>query len=37
VIAVFLIRLLPTPMFDWIARVLGVTKSMDDFKGRGSA
>jgi all-trans-retinol dehydrogenase (NAD+) len=36
VIAVYLIRLLPTRVFDWVARVLGVTKSMDKFKGRGS-
>lgn len=37
VMAVYLIRLLPTPVFDWVARVLGLTKSMNAFKGRGSA
>jgi all-trans-retinol dehydrogenase (NAD+) len=37
VIAVYLIRLLPTPVFDWVARILGVAKSMDTFKGRRSA
>jgi all-trans-retinol dehydrogenase (NAD+) len=37
VFAVYPIRLLPTRVFDWVARVLGVTKSMDGFKGRGSA
>ena len=36
VMAVYLLRLLPTPVFDWIARILGVAKSMDRFKGRGA-
>lgn len=29
-----LIRMLPVPVFDWIADVLGVTRSMDGFTGR---
>ena len=33
---VFLARLLPAPVFDWIARALGVTRSMDGFRGRRS-
>ncbi len=33
---VFLARLFPTPIFDWIARALGVTRSMDEFRGRRS-
>jgi all-trans-retinol dehydrogenase (NAD+) len=33
---VFLGRLLPTPIFDWIVRALGVTRSMDGFMGRRS-
>ncbi len=28
-------RLLPLPLFDWIADFVGINKSMDDFKGRG--
>lgn len=36
VILVYLMRLLPTPVFDWIARALGVTRSMDGFTGRRS-
>jgi all-trans-retinol dehydrogenase (NAD+) len=31
---VYLMRLLPAPIFDWIARALGVTQSMDSFTGR---
>jgi all-trans-retinol dehydrogenase (NAD+) len=31
---VYLGRLLPPPIFDWIVRALGVTRSMDDFTGR---
>ncbi len=31
---VYLMRLLPGPIFDWIARALGVTQSMDGFTGR---
>jgi hypothetical protein len=33
---VYLARLLPTPIFDWITRTLGVTRSMDGFTGRRS-
>lgn len=33
---VFLARLLPTPIFDWMMRALGVTRSMDGFTGRRS-
>jgi all-trans-retinol dehydrogenase (NAD+) len=29
-----LMRMLPVPVFDWIADFLGVTKSMDEFTGR---
>jgi len=29
--------ILPTRMFDWMGDLLGVTKSMDSFKGRGTA
>jgi all-trans-retinol dehydrogenase (NAD+) len=36
VLLVYLMRLLPTPIFDWIARALGVTRSMDGFTGRRS-
>lgn len=28
-------RLLPTPIFDWVAGFVGINNSMDDFKGRG--
>ena len=31
---VYLGRLLPAPIFDWIVRALGVTRSMDGFTGR---
>jgi hypothetical protein len=31
---VYLGRLLPPPIFDWIVRVLGVARSMDGFTGR---
>jgi len=31
---VYLGRLLPAPIFDWIVRALGVTRSMDSFTGR---
>ena len=31
---VYLARLLPAPIFDWIMRTLGVTRCMDGFKGR---
>jgi all-trans-retinol dehydrogenase (NAD+) len=31
---VYLGRLLPVPIFDWIVRVLGVARSMDGFTGR---
>ena len=34
VILVYLMRLLPTPIFDWIVRALGITRSMDGFTGR---
>jgi all-trans-retinol dehydrogenase (NAD+) len=34
VVLVYLMRLLPAPVFDWITRALGVTQSMDDFTGR---
>jgi all-trans-retinol dehydrogenase (NAD+) len=34
VVVVYLARLFPTPVFDWIARKLGVTRSMDGFRGR---
>jgi hypothetical protein len=27
-------RMLPVPVFDWIADFLGVTRSMDEFTGR---
>ncbi len=33
---VFLVRVLPVPVFDWLARTLGVTRSMDGFRGRRS-
>jgi len=36
VLLVYLMRLFPTPIFDWIARALGVTRSMDGFTGRRS-
>jgi all-trans-retinol dehydrogenase (NAD+) len=29
-----LLRALPVPLMDWIAKSLGVTESMDEFKGR---
>ena len=29
-----LLRILPVALMDWVARFLGVTESMDDFKGR---
>ena len=32
----FLARLLPAPIFDWMMRALGVTQSMDRFRGRRS-
>jgi all-trans-retinol dehydrogenase (NAD+) len=28
-------RLLPLPIFDWVATFFGINNSMDDFKGRG--
>jgi len=31
---VYLMRLLPVPIFDWIVRAIGVTRSMDGFSGR---
>jgi all-trans-retinol dehydrogenase (NAD+) len=31
---VYLGRMLPVPIFDWIVRALGVTRSMDGFTGR---
>jgi len=34
VAVVYLARLLPVPILDWIARALGVTRSMDGFRGR---
>jgi all-trans-retinol dehydrogenase (NAD+) len=34
VAVVYLGRLLPVPIFDWIVRALGVTRSMDGFTGR---
>ncbi|MBW2543618.1 MAG: SDR family oxidoreductase [Deltaproteobacteria bacterium] len=34
VILVYPMRLLPTPIFDWIVRALGITRSMDRFTGR---
>ncbi len=34
VYAVPLLRLLPVPLFDWIANFLGVNVSMHDFQGR---
>jgi len=33
---IFLARLFPVAIFDWVARVLGVTRSMDGFTGRRS-
>jgi all-trans-retinol dehydrogenase (NAD+) len=33
---VYLGRLLPVPIFDWIVRAIGVARSMDGFKGRRS-
>jgi all-trans-retinol dehydrogenase (NAD+) len=36
VAVVYLARLLPTPIFDWIVRTLGVARSMDGFRGRRS-
>jgi len=27
--------ILPTSLWDWIARILGISSSMSDFKGRG--
>jgi hypothetical protein len=30
-------RALPTRVFDWIAEILGISASMDEFKGRGDA
>ena len=32
-----LMRLLPVPVFDWVADFLGVSHSMDEFVGRGPA
>ena len=29
-----LLRVIPTCMMDWIAKFLGISSSMDDFKGR---
>lgn len=29
-------RILPTPVFDWLAEFVGINNSMDDFKGRNS-
>jgi hypothetical protein len=31
---VYLVRLLPVPIFDWFVRALGVARSMDGFTGR---
>ena len=36
VVIVYLARLLPTAAFDGILRLLGVARSMDEFKGRES-
>jgi all-trans-retinol dehydrogenase (NAD+) len=30
-------RLLPTPVFDWLASFVGINNSMDDFEGRHSS
>jgi all-trans-retinol dehydrogenase (NAD+) len=32
---VFFARALPVPVFDWLARALGIARSLDDFEGRG--
>jgi len=32
---VYIARLLPVPVMDWLTDVVGVSKSMDGFKGRG--
>lgn len=34
VFTVFLCRILPVPLFDWIMSFMGVSKSMDEFTGR---
>jgi all-trans-retinol dehydrogenase (NAD+) len=34
VFTVFLCRVLPVPLFDWIMDFLGFSKSMDEFTGR---
>ncbi len=31
----FLVRLLPVDLYDWVADFFGVTRTMDDFRGRG--
>ena len=30
----FFVRLLPVPIFDWVMRAIGMTRSMDGFRGR---
>jgi len=32
-----LLRVLPVGVFDWVARVLGINHSMDEFRGRGAS
>jgi hypothetical protein len=34
VYSVFLLRLMPTAIMDGIANFLGISRAMDDFKGR---
>jgi len=34
VFTVFLCRVLPVPLFDWIMDFVGFSKSMDEFTGR---
>jgi hypothetical protein len=37
VLTVYVGRLLPTPLFDKVMHVLGISRSMDEFTGRPGA